>query len=241
MLAERASLFECTELDEAGEEVDRGKGKVQDFDEERQRLVIDVPTRGGQPMQTAEGATLELLVEINGVYYKFASKVLARALIEDSRGTHSVLELEAPPELKSGNRRRTFRVEPLATYPVTARWRPVIADVDQQAKFPWLKTVVHDISNRGLGLWIEPRLAQKLSQGIRLQAELRFPEVAKPVVVEAVVRRVVPIENARPDRQLVGLEFVLRQGDDDPDASHPQIANFIAESERRIARNRRTK
>jgi hypothetical protein len=210
-----------------------------EYREEPRELWLDPPTRDGQPLSIAVGQASSLSFDFRGALYCFDAPVVDRQFYRPEKGpAFPAVVVRSPSEIKSGNRRRHYRVQPLTNSLPRTQWRPIVADKSLQKKIPWVATLIHDISCRGVSIWIAKQIAEKIKPGLVLEISLILPGGHQTLVLPAKVRRLLPIKDD-PDRVHLGMEFEIDA--DDPDAGVPELASYIAECQREIARLRREK
>lgn len=231
-LADANAAVAFDALDANGQVVASGRCRLQEFLAEERRLVVDLPTVSGQPMPVAVGQSAIVLFELNGSRYQGDTVVLERALHQSPSGLGlHVLHLRAPEKLTSGNRRRSFRVEPLTKSMPTVQWRPAAGGHNP---FPLLGAVVKDVSCRGIGLILPAKIGEKLRDGLELELDVKLPHEQSSLALRGLIRRIVPL-SSDPTRCLVGIEFLA---DDDACEEVPELARFVVDCQREIARIR---
>jgi c-di-GMP-binding flagellar brake protein YcgR len=236
-IADMNLAVDFSQFDAAGNVVARGRCRALEYREEIRELWLDPPTKDGQPLIVAVGQSVVLSFDLKGALFNCETVVVDRQFYKPDRGpAFPAVVVRSPTELKSGNRRRHFRVQPLTSSMPRTQWRPILADKSLQKRIPWVTTHIHDISCRGVSFWIAKPIAEKIKAGLMLEISLALPGDAQSLVLAAKVRRLLPIKDD-PDRIHIGMEFEIEI--DDPDAGVPQLAQYIANCQREIARNRR--
>lgn len=240
-MAEECVVVELFQLDRNGKVVDAGKSRMLDFRETDHQLVVDIPTRNGQPMQIGVDDPARVTVDLRGNLLKFETTVLERMIYKPKRsGSFPALVLRGPLEFQSGNRRRHFRVEPTFKMLPTIRFRPAVPDSSSKNIFPWQSAELRDISCRGVGIVVGKVFGERLRVGHKLEIAVLFEGSQGEFLANASVRRIVGLkepDKAAPDRFLFGMEFFVPGND--PEAGIEQLANFVAECQREIAKARR--
>ncbi|MFO0946813.1 MAG: flagellar brake domain-containing protein [Planctomycetota bacterium] len=234
-------VLELFQLDRNDKVVDAGKCRFLDYRESDHQLIVDIPTRNGQPMQIGVDENARISVDLNGNLFKFETTVLERMIYKPQRsGSCPALVLRGPRELQSGNRRRHYRVEPMIKMLPTVRFRPAVPENASKNIFPWQPADLRDISCRGLGIVVGKVFGERLRVGHKLEIAVRFEGSTQDFIANATVRRIVGLkepDKTEADRFLFGMEFFVPG--DDPDACIEQLANFVAECQREIAKARR--
>jgi c-di-GMP-binding flagellar brake protein YcgR len=235
-LADRNATIELRPRDANGQVVAAGKSRILDFSSETEALYVDIPTHEGTPLPLAAGQSVSVLFDFNHRLYAFESAVIERQIYRSGSGAIPAYILRAPQHIDDGNRRRHFRVEPLFKSMPRVQWRPQLPDAEAQKKIPWFDAKVRDVSARGIGLLIAERISQNLRPGILLQLSITLPAAFAPLALVGQVRRI----SDRPvveDLRVVGVEFEVENVD--PDAGIDELANYVADCQREIARNLR--
>lgn len=209
-MCEENVAIDVQPINPAGEEGAEGRSRLFEFDEGTQTLLIEAPTKAGRPLPVEEGGRVRVRAVLGVMVYAFEAPVVGLELASTARGRIAMVRVEAPDQLKNGNRRRHFRAPPMASAPVALSWRMASADPSAENRREWNKGRVADVSGGGAGIWIESRHAAEIDVGRTIEASLQFrtPSGAKSIRRLAVVRRT----RGSPEGVrgvFLGVEFVL--------------------------------
>lgn len=214
-----------------------GKCRVQEVVAETSELVLDLPTRDGQPLPVARGQPARLLFDLNSVRLQFDTTVVARALHHTASGqSFQAVLLRPPAKIESGNRRRSFRVEPPHRQRPTVQWRPWIDDRTQRDTFPFITAAIRDISCLGIGILADPKLAARLPSNCRIELTILLPGRPAPLRLFGRVCRQEPPTEKVP-KTLLGVEFEIDSKEGaDGFAGPDELTHYVADCQREIAK-----
>ncbi len=237
--ADENIVVELEQFDTDGRVGASGKTRIRTFDRVTSTVTIDLPSKAGRTIAVGPGDTVRIFIIRAGQVHKFESVVIERDQVRTVTGqVVPMLRLECPENLENGNRRRHFRVTPISTAPASCQWR--VASRDREAKNlrALEKSIVQDISGRGIALLIDPKFAEGMEEGrlLELQLKLNTPNNTESIVTKGIIRRVV----ASPDgikNALLGIEFMVESRD--PDACIEQVVSYVTFCQIEIARNQR--
>lgn len=238
-LASENGALQVEQLEADGRVGAAGKSCLRSWAKEDGALLIDVPSKQGRPMPLGTGDPLRIYFMNDGSIYLFHSRVVDRTHIKSISGQPiPVLRVETPEQVTSGNRRRHFRVVPVASAPARAEWRKASIDRNAKSKIPFKTCQLQDVSTRGIRISIEHPEAESMEIGdqLELQLDLTTPNGKASVQVRSWIRRIIPPHEHQ--RQFVfGLEFEVSQGD--PDACIEEINFYVMFCQLAIARTQR--
>jgi c-di-GMP-binding flagellar brake protein YcgR len=237
--ADENIVVELEQLDPDGRVGSSGKTRIRSFDRVTSSISIDLPSKAGRPIAVGPGDNVRLFIIRAGQVHKLESVIIERDQVKSVTGqVVPMLRLEAPENLENGNRRRHFRVTPISNAPATCSWRFASRDREAKTSRVFEKSVVQDISGRGIAIWVDPKLADGIDEGrqLDLQLKLQTPHNTEMISTKAIVRRTVPspdgIKNV-----LLGIEFLVESRD--PDACIEQVVSYATFCQIEIARNQR--
>jgi c-di-GMP-binding flagellar brake protein YcgR len=209
-MAEENAALDILLIDHEGREGGEGRSRLFEFDEGTQTLLVEEPTKAGRRLPTEQGGRVRVRAVFGRMIYAFEATVVGHEVASTARGPIAMVRIEAPEQLKSGNRRRHFRAAPLVSAPVTLSWRLAPPDPSSENRRDWNKARVVDVSGGGAGVWIVSAHAAEVEVGRTIEVSLQFrtPSGVKSIRRLAVVRRMRGSpEGAR--GVFLGVEFVL--------------------------------
>jgi hypothetical protein len=236
-LASANSLLDYHQLDASGRTTAIGRCRLFEFDEHSNVLVADLPTADGRPLQIQPHDACFVYLKRNGGLFRFQAEVVDQKIYRDDRsGWRSAMVLSAPATLENGNRRRMFRITPMPKDMPQVSWRPLVESSSNGSEIPWVPAETRDICGQGLSFWVSRRVWERLRIGLRVEVIIQLPGPRPTVASEATIRRLIE-DPSRDSETAVCVEFYFPT--DDPDACIDEIASFVAECQREIARHSR--
>lgn len=227
---------EVSVLDDKGVPGPAGRCRFQEYNATDRHVLVDLPTRDGQPIEVGRDHRVRVAFSNDGSMWAFETTVLDRRIYKAPQGAaFPVLALHEPDRIESANRRRAYRVQPLTKSQPDIRLRADLAGAPVHSG-EWISCQLHDISSAGIGVWIHQDMGRQLRAGHAMEVALRLPAREDELIFRAVIRRTVD-PGGLSSRLLVGMEF-----DVDPKRSAAEItelAEYVSECEREIARQRR--